>query len=430
MKHLLRSFLAGIAFAGTVSAQPPLQSTTLLVDVTSTRTSMIDPRARVDVFVVVPYESIQFTEYDQIYAAKYDVRIAIRDSAGKRSIDTAYTRTATEKDYAAAQGGNGNVDHSVPRFRLSPGTYKVEVTVKDQFSRKELSQTRSISIPDYTTMLPSMSSILLLTDIEQRGERYSITPLIGDVVWNSNAALFAFYEIYFEDSPETVGVQWKLTSKDGRLLSSGTGPLQTISGRTGRQFFKISMPQHPMPGTYSLGLTLFGAIGKKLDTTATLARQQRSLTIPASAFGSVVSDLSKAIRQLRYVATQTDMDYIQEGKTEGEKQTRFEEFWKKLDPTSNTTRNEAFEDYYARLEKANKLYKSYTDGWLTDMGMVSIVYGEPAQAERFGSATGTSRYIRWTMSNGIQFNFEDTSGFGDFRLRTPLPAGAKYLYRR
>jgi GWxTD domain-containing protein len=430
MKHLLRSFLAGIALAGTVQAQPQLQSTTLLVDVTSTRSSMIDPRARVDVFVVVPYESIQFTEYDQIYAAKYDVRIAIRDSAGRRSVDTAYTRTATEKDYAAAQGGTGNVDHSVPRFRLNPGTYKIEVAVRDQFSRKELSQTRTITIPDYTTTLPALSSILLLTDIEQREERYSITPLIGDVVWNSDASLFAFYEIYLEDSPETVGVQWKLAAKDGRVLSSGAGPIQTITGRTGRQFFKISLPKHPMPGTYTLGVSLYGATGKKLDTTAVLARQQRTLTIPPSAFGSVVSDLSKAIRQLRYVATQSDMDYIQEGTTENDKQTRFEEFWKKLDPTSNTTRNEAFEDYYARIEKANALYKSYTDGWLTDMGMVFIIYGEPAQAERYGSTTGTPRYIRWTMSNGVQFNFEDTSGFGDFRLRTPLPAGAKYQYRR
>jgi len=430
MKQRIATFLAGIAFAGTLTAQPQLQSTTLLVDVVSSRTSMIDPRARVDVFVVVPYESIQFTEYDQIYAAKYDVRIAIRDSAGRRSIDTAYSRTTTEKDYSSAQGGTGKVDHSVPRFRLSPGTYKVEVAVKDQFSRKELTQTRSVTIPDYTTVLPSMSSILLLSDIEQRESRYSITPLIGDVVWNAEAPLFAFYEIYLDDSPQTIGVQWNVKSKDGKMLSSGAGPLQTITGRTGRQFFKISLPQHPMPGTYTLSLALFEAVGKKLDTTAVLARQQRTMTIPPSAFGAVVSDLAKAIRQLRYVATQSDMDYIQEGKTEAEKQSRFEEFWRKLDPTSNTTRNEALEDYYVRVERANKLYKSYTDGWLTDMGMVSIIYGEPAQAENYGSTSGTSRYIRWTMSNGIQFNFEDTSGFGDFRLRTPLPAGAKYQYRR
>lgn len=439
MKYSLRSISIGIALTSALGLAPrvswgqsamPQAATSVQVDAIATRASMIDARARVDVYIIVPYELLEFTEYNDVYAAKYDVHVSIRDSLGRRAADTTYTHTATERDYAVSRGSTGGIDHSVPSFRIKPGDYKVDVTIRDQFSRKELTKNRTVHVPDFTTDLPAFSSILFVSDIEQRGTRYSLTPLIGDVIWNSDGQLFAFYELYLDDSPETVGTRWTLTSKEGKVLSSGTGPIETITGRTGRQFFRINIPQHPLPGTYTLDVKLYEASGKKLDTSSSIAQQQRALVIPPSAYGSVVSDLAKAIRQLRYVATQADMDYINEGTTEADKQSRFEEFWKRLDPTPNTIRNEAFEDYYGRIERVNRTYKSYADGWLTDMGMVAIIYGEPVNVERYGSSTGTSRYVRWTMANNMQFNFEDTAGFGDFRLRTPLMPGAKYQYRR
>jgi len=43
---------------------------------------------------------------------------------------------------------------------------------------------------------------------------------------------------------------------------------------------------------------------------------------------------------------------------------------------------ELIRKYYSRIETANKLYTSYTDGWKTDRGMIYVVIGKPTQVFR------------------------------------------------
>ncbi len=43
---------------------------------------------------------------------------------------------------------------------------------------------------------------------------------------------------------------------------------------------------------------------------------------------------------------------------------------------------ELIRKYYLRVETANKLYTSYTDGWKTDRGMIFIVMGKPSKVYR------------------------------------------------
>ncbi len=43
---------------------------------------------------------------------------------------------------------------------------------------------------------------------------------------------------------------------------------------------------------------------------------------------------------------------------------------------------ELIRKYYSRIEIANKLYTSFTDGWNTDRGMIYIMFGKPSQVFR------------------------------------------------
>ena len=88
------------------------------------------------------------------------------------------------------------------------------------------------------------------------------------------------------------------------------------------------------------------------------------------------------------------------------------------------------DEYYQRISTANARFRSYNEGWLTDMGRVYIIYGEPLTIEKFLGPNRLSVYSRWTYGNGITVTFEDPSGFGDFRLRSPLAGNPKYEYRR
>ncbi|MFN9955347.1 MAG: GWxTD domain-containing protein, partial [bacterium] len=96
----------------------------------------------------------------------------------------------------------------------------------------------------------------------------------------------------------------------------------------------------------------------------------------------MIDDLDKAIRRMRYVAAQSSIDSIRAGSTVAERKKRFEQFWKELDPTPSTIRNEAFEEYYARVDYTEKSFRSYNEGWLTEMGRVYLGWGPPTNSVR------------------------------------------------
>ena len=78
-------------------------------------------------------------------------------------------------------------------------------------------------------------------------------------------------------------------------------------------------------------------------------------------------------------------------------------------------------EYYARIRIANERYSHYTEGWKTDMGMVFIIYGEPSSIERVPFGDYTKPYEVWDYYNiNKRFVFVDNTGFGDYRLTTPI----------
>ncbi|MCP2604344.1 GWxTD domain-containing protein, partial [Candidatus Aminicenantes bacterium AC-708-M15] len=55
-----------------------------------------------------------------------------------------------------------------------------------------------------------------------------------------------------------------------------------------------------------------------------------------------------------------------------------EEFWKRRDPDPTTEVNEFKEEYYKRIEEANKLFRGEgREGWLTDRGRIYVIFGPP-----------------------------------------------------
>ncbi len=422
--------LTAIASAGSLSAQQPVAAP-FMVDVISSRAPELLGRPRCDVYIAVPFSLLNFVELDTGFVAEYTINTVIRDSSGRKIADSTYRRTIVEDEVAVTRGSTGAGDNSVRRYKLQPGAYRFEFVLRDVFGKRDFSISQKVVVPDFPEGEASMSSVMLVREIEQRGDRYAITPFIGDVLWSRDMQLFAFVDCYVPKGITRVGLQWSVTSPDNRVLASGIGEPSDVRSGAVQTFVPLTLPQRMMPGNFQLRLRLhpWEASGA-IDTATPLAERSRQLIIPRSSSGAVLSDLSKAIRQLIYVADQADIDMINSGTTEADKLAQFDEYWKRLDPTPSTVRNEAFEEFYERIEQANRRFKSYTEGWLTDMGRVYVIYGEPLQTDRFSTQSGMSVAVRWTYPNNLMFTFEDASGFGDFRLRTPVPAGAKYRYRR
>jgi len=407
--------------------QAPQKGTSIIVDAMVFHAPGITGKEFTDVYVAVPYQSIQFQQHDGRFVAAYNARISIRDLLGRTITDTTIRRSVIEESYQVSQGSTGKADNIPVRFLLSPGSYRYEVMIEDQFSHREFTRTDTISVRDLS-LTPALSSLMYVSQIEERSGRYAITPFIGSGIWDNSLHLFVFFEVYLETVPADVAIGWKITSADDKILVGGLGAPTEISQRTSQHFFPITAVRFPASGRYTMHVMLHPVSGGVADTSVILAQASRPYIIPRTLSSSVLSDLTKAIKQLAYVATQADMDNILAGTTEGEREYRFDQFWKTLDPTPNTVINEAFDEYYGRIATANRLFKTYADGWITDMGRVYIIYGEPTNKERARSVNGLTEYERWTYPDHT-FMFED-SGFGEWRLRTPMPADAKYRYHR
>lgn len=428
----LAAGIASVAVAAPHSAFPQEEMRVgVSADVVSFRSAQSHMLPRVDVYVSVPYNLLKFTEREGVSVAEYRLRIEIRDSSGKTYIDSTYTKSVVENSTDYIKGTSAAADNTLKRFTLAPHSYVVDITVTDALGQRKFQLTKKHQLPDYDEDLPSLSSVLFLRDIEQRGSRYNVVPYIGDVVWSNDQRLFAFFELYAAPSTQHVAFSWQLLSEDLRVGASGTTEPTQVRQTTSQHFFPVIIPQRLLPGSYTLLVRAHNARADgTVDTNSMLASTQHTYQVPRTVSNDILVDLRSSIKKLLYVAGQDSIDSMLAAKSDGERLSMFEDFWRGLDPTPATAANEALDEYYQRIKIANERFRSYNEGWLTDMGRVFIIYGEPLTIERRLGPNRISVYAYWTYGNGLVVTFEDPSGFGDFRLRSSLPGSRKYEYNR
>jgi GWxTD domain-containing protein len=91
-------------------------------------------------------------------------------------------------------------------------------------------------------------------------------------------------------------------------------------------------------------------------------------------------------------------------------------FLHETDTARVSPENDALQDYFARLHRANERYaENGTPGWRTDRGMVLLLLGDPDQAQEQGSndLSRQSRSLLWqynALSLTVEFVFVPASG--------------------
>ncbi len=437
--HLINILIVFIALIIVSSPQLPAQglkpeSPALLADAVWFR-GEADSANRLDVYLAVPFASLQFVKSGSGFAAEYEAVITVRDSIGRKIRQKNVQRRCTALDYDAARGANGAADYSQTVFYLPNGSNSIEIIAADAASKRELRALLTVKIPRYRTLLIAESGILLVSSIEERGGRFVITPYLSPNIGRLTEPFFAFFETYNNTSDiDEADFVYELTDAKGNLAQRGERTRRNIKADLERHYLPVP-PQKTLPaGDYTLRVVaLKPADGKTAayKSSDVLAATERPVNIGRTASDATGKELDNMIRQLLYVAAQSEIDRIQDAAAPDEKRRLFDEFWRRLDPSPNTERNEAFDEYYGRIEYANRQYRTFREGWLSDMGAVSVIFGAPVSIDRSPAVSASGRsVVRWTMANNRQFTFVDDMGFGEYRLATPLPAGEKYRYGR
>ncbi len=372
--------------------------------------------SRLDIFVQVGYDALTFVKQDDLYSASYE--LSLSDSSG--ALVSEKTWTEEIKDISFDQSISTNSFRTTQRvYQVRPGPYRLVVTLRDQESKESRRIDVGIPVSDFSLGNFSISDIFLLARVVQKGEVRSIQPNVSANVGEIPDPFHYYIELYNRLPRDSVKIV--STIRDARkekALEVDT----LIALRPGKNEKIMPIHQGTLPlGDYRLIVRAYRANVVGAPDTGWLAATNRLIVVRWRGVPRSLSDLDQAIEQLRYIAKDDEMSTLKDAKTYEEKQKLFLEFWKKRDPNPNTLRNERMEEYYGRVEYANKHFGHYQPGWRTDMGMVYLMFGPPSNVERHPFEIDSKPYEVWTYYDiNYSFIFLDETGFGDYRLVTPL----------
>lgn len=97
-------------------------------------------------------------------------------------------------------------------------------------------------------------------------------------------------------------------------------------------------------------------------------------------------------------------------------------FWARRDPTPGTARNEAEQQFYARIEIANRKFReggaAAIPGWRTDRGRIFIRNGAPDEVLSRPQPASDRPYEVWKYTAGKprKYCFVDVTRFGNYVL--------------
>jgi GWxTD domain-containing protein len=382
--------------------------------------------SRLDLLASVPYSAIGFERKDGIYVGDYHLHLKVTGN-GRKWYDSTFVRTVRTRSFQTSSGLEPAFEFYQQRVMLPPGNYTATAEILPATTHSVATAEREVRTIDYRNHPVELSGLMLVSRIREDSSGFIITPMVTENISLQPDGYFVFFEVYNATTASdfTIDVSYRLAGQDAIVA----GPTSTRSIPAGRSQQWIRLPGVGLAhGSYELILKL----SPSSDSTKALATAARTIIVGSSTDGTPTSEgeLDERISQLRYVALQSDIDQIREAPSFVERKKRYAEFWGKLDPTPGTAANEAMEEYFRRIDYANRNFRSYAAGWLTDKGHVYVVYGPPdnISADPFSNSEGRAVETWRYYGRNMNLVFVDESGFGDFRLATRIPTGDKFSY--
>lgn len=379
-------------------------------------------KTRLDVYIQVPYDAVQFVKTGQGFEAAYTITVSIFDESKKNLITEkiwnekiiAYSfEQTTSKD---------NFNLGQRSFEIDPGIYFIRTSLFDKDSKNEYSSENSVPVKNFNSS-PSLSDLMLISKKTVVEGNTKIIPNVSRIIVTDKNGLSDFFEVY-SDSSENLKVDFEIIDDKEKIIQKSSQKIEVKQG-SNQVFNQIDSLKLNI-GNYSLNVLLKDSEGKVIDSSKKTFIS-RWFGVPKS-----VTDLDKSVDQLIYIANSEDLAYIKDAPDRLEKAKRFVAFWKKYDSNPSDEYNPVFNEYYNRVTYANDNFTTYSlEGWRSDRGMVLIILGIPDNIDRHPFEYYAKPYEIWQYYNlNRSFLFVDNTGFGDYRLSPDTPLyGDLYRFR-
>lgn len=373
-------------------------------------------KGRVEIDVQVPYEEVSFVKENDLYVARFEISAVVTSAEEQQVWQKSQSIELRVRDFAQT---TSNRLSSFKQFSadLSPGTYTLLLQVTDQESKKSAKVERSVKVTDFSADSLAISTLMLVNRASTDGARKAIVPNLIDNVEQDTSGFYLFFEIYNNNQIDSAHLVSKFTDTKHDLVMERV-KTEVLTGNRTQVVWKIDTPSLPA-GRYMISIEAEGRLRNQpaIELHKTVFRE---FYVRIHGLPLTITDIDKAIEQLRYIATGGEIDEIEHAPNALEKQKRFLDFWEKRNPGGGSAHNALMEEYYARVAYANRNFTHYQEGWKTDMGMVFIEFGPPQNIERHPFESDSKPYEIWYYyDQNRQFIFVDDSGFGDYHLQFP-----------
>lgn len=304
-----------------------------------------------------------------------------------------YVNRYEEYSFNFSEGGYRKDFRKVFDLDLEPGSYRVIVEVEDlltgAFHYHEIPYDCADKGREY-----NLSDILFLEDTSAVLRNPAI--LIQNQVSGASESLNFYTEIY-TPSREPLAVRAILFRQEeflGQLKTRKFDQVDRLNRilqpRTDKTVFSDAFQLEELEsGAYLLEIYLYE--GEEL-----VAETYRFFNIEWEDLGRVYGNLETSIRQLEYIALEREREEMLSIERESEQQEAFDAWWAARQAGKIKSGQEALEEYYKKVYKANELFGAKGNGWKTDRGKIMIFYGEPDEVQEL-EYRGAS-YLVWTFT--------------------------------
>jgi GWxTD domain-containing protein len=373
-------------------------------------------KGHVDIYIQIPYPEINFIKEECQYTGRFEISAALLSQEKQQLWQKSQLVELHPKTFAQTVS---NRFFNLKQFSadLAPGKYDLLVQVTDQESKKVETSKRSIVVKEFGNDTLALSDVMLVHRMTFDGTRKNIVPNLTGMISKEQTSFYLFFEIYNRMKIDSVQLICKFINSKQEIVAQRTKSELLAGNRTSTiwQIDTLSI----VPDQYLLKVEAAG--NSKTDSGKSFrASVSRSCIVRMKNMPLFITNIEKATEQLQYIAKDNEIDHIREAATPDEKQKRFIEFWSKHNSDPKASYNELMEEYYSRVEYANKNYTNYVEGWKTDRGMILIQFGPPQNIERHPFNSDNKPYEIWYYyDQDREFIFVDETGFGDYRLVYP-----------
>jgi len=352
------------------------------------------------------------------YISEFELILAIFDLNENQTSSKTIRKTVKELNYDQTNNREKKIFIN-DYFDLVPGNYEIRIQMNDLISNKTTNRKISINIEDFREKLLSMSDILFLDDLEldSMGTLSKAIPRVQNNFSTRDGYFFLYFNLYSKNNPVKVSLNYRIESQSGKI-DLDTTIVTELNDKISSHSFRIDKKKFTN-NKYNCII--------ELKSENENIEKKKNFSFYWIDTPQTQEDLSLAIRQMMHILPEDSLDKYRDSTLEQQQQF-FVRFWAKKDPNPATKINELQEEYFRRVNYANREYSAFNnDGWRSDRGRILIKFGQPDDIERHPFELNSVPYIIWRyFALRKTFVFADKTGFGDYRL---LPRYMDQEYR-